>query len=193
METKKTRNSIVAGTALMAAALAYIGFYEDGGKIRLEAYLDQGGVPTICKGVTGKDIKLGMVVTKEWCRKREEAEIERHSLYLNQVKYQLPPHVILAFSDFGYQYGEPKARTSTAFRQLQTGKVTAACDALLMWKFTRVDGVKRDCSKAGSKCSGIWTRTQDRRKLCLNQITADEFIRKYGATKPEWIEYVSED
>ena len=193
MAPKKTRNSIVAGTALMAAALAYTGFYEDGGKLRLESYLDQGGVPTICKGVTGKDIKLGMVVSEEWCRKREETEIAKHSVYLDRISYQLQPQVILAMSDLAYNFGVGAASNSTAFKRLNTGHTASACDALLMWRFTKVNGVKRDCSKPESKCAGIWTRTQDRRRLCLNHISADEFIKKYGAAKPVGVENVSEN
>ena len=83
----KYRNSIAAGTALMAVLAAFTANFESGGaKPHLTAYLDQGGVATICHGITGPDIKLGMTVTEEWCQKRYERELERHSKPLDKVR-----------------------------------------------------------------------------------------------------------
>ena len=80
LDKMNKRNSLAVGSALMAVALLFTGQFEsDGGKPHLTAYRDQGGVVTICNGITGPDIKMGMTVTKEWCDKRFAAELEKHS------------------------------------------------------------------------------------------------------------------
>ena len=49
----KIRNSIVIGTPLMIAAVAFTSWFESGPSgSRLVAYQDQGGVWTICDGIT---------------------------------------------------------------------------------------------------------------------------------------------
>ena len=36
--------------------------------LRQTVYKDQGGVPTVCSGVTGANIKMGMTFTAEQCK-----------------------------------------------------------------------------------------------------------------------------
>ena len=61
----KIRNSIVIGTPLMLAAVAFTSWFESGPQgSRLVAYQDQGGVWTICDGIT-KGVTPGMRVTQK--------------------------------------------------------------------------------------------------------------------------------
>ena len=167
----KIRNSIVIGTPLMVAAVAFTSWFESaGGKPHLDAYLDQGGVPTICNGITGPDIKMGMGVTYKWCRDRFERELEKHSKPLDKVPYQMSNQARVAWADFCFNVGIGACQGSSAFKELMAGNQHASCDGFLAWRWTRVNGVKRDCSLAASKCGGIWTRRNSERDLCQGRI-----------------------
>ena len=173
----KVRNSLAAGTALMAVALLFTGQFESaGGKPHLTAYRDQGGVPTICNGITGPDIKMGMTVTKAWCDNRFAAELEKHSKPLDRVPHQMSNQARVAWADFLFNLGTGIAtNASTPWRRLMSGDWFGSCDAFLMYRYTRVDGVKRDCSIAASKCTGIWTRRNAERDFCQGRISDSRF------------------
>lgn len=172
----KVRNSIAAGSALMAVALLFTGQFESaGGRPHLDAYLDQGGVPTICNGITGHDIKIGMRVTYKWCRDRFERELEKHSKPLDKVPYQMSNATRVAWADFCFNVGIGACSGSSAFRVLQAGNEKASCDGFLAWRWTTVNGAKRDCSKPASKCGGIWTRRNAERDLCQGRISDARF------------------
>ena len=178
----KARNSLAAGTALMLAALAFTGQFESaGGKPHLTAYRDQGGVPTICNGITGPDIKMGMTVTKEWCDNRFAAELEKHSKPLDKVPYQMSDRARVAWADFLFNLGVGVATDqSTPWRRLMAGDWSGSCDAFLMYRYTKVNGVKKDCSLAASKCGGIWTRRNAERDLCQGRILLGDFKQLAG-------------
>ena len=171
------RNSLAIGTALMAVALVFTGQFESaGGKPHLTAYLDQGGVPTICNGITGPDIKMGMTVTKEWCDNRFAAELEKHSKPLDKVPHQMSDQSRVAWADFLFNLGVGIASdTTTPWRKLMAGDWSGSCDAFLMYRYTKVNGVKRDCSNPASKCTGIWTRRNAERDLCQGRISDARF------------------
>ena len=173
------RNSLAAGTALMLAALAFTGQFESaGGKPHLTAYRDPGGVVTICNGITGPDIKMGMTVTKEWCDNRFSAELEKHSKPLDKVPYQMSNAARVAWADFLFNLGTGiAADTTTPWRRLMAGDWSGSCDAFLMYRYTRVGDTRRDCSRPASKCTGIWTRRNAQRDLCQGRITVEEFLR----------------
>ena len=178
----KVRNSIAAGSALMAVAILFTGQFESaGGKPHLTAYRDQGGVPTICNGITGPDIKMGMTVTKEWCDARFAVELEKHSKPLDRVPYQMSRAARVAWADFLFNLGTGiAADTTTPWRKLMAGDWHGSCDAFLMYRYTKVNGVKRDCSIAASKCGGIWKRRNAERDLCQGRISPDGFKRLAG-------------
>ena len=172
----KVRNSIAVGSALMAVALLFTGQFESaGGEPHLTAYLDQGGAPTICNGITGPDIKIGMKVTKEWCEARFAAELEKHSKPLDKVPPQMSQAARVAWADFCFNVGIGACQGSSAFKELMAGNQRASCDGFLSWRWTRVNGMKRDCSLAASKCDGIWTRRNSERDLCQGRISDARF------------------
>ena len=176
LDRMNKRNSLAVGSAIMAAALLFTGQFESaGGKPHLDAYLDQGGVPTICNGITGPDIKMGMTVTKEWCDSRFAAELEKHSKPLDRVPYQMSDRARVAWADFCFNFGIGACSGSSAFKVLASGNEHASCDGFLAWRWTRVNGVKKDCSIASSKCGGIWTRRNAERDLCQGRISDARF------------------
>lgn len=160
----------------MAVALLFTGPLESpGGKPKLKAYYDQGRVVTICNGLTGPDITIDMEVTEEWCDNRFAAELEKHSKPLDRVPYQMSNAARVAWSDFCFNVGIGACAGSSAFKVLATGKERESCDGFLAWRWTRVNGVKRDCSLKESKCAGIWTRRNAERDLCQGRISDARF------------------
>lgn len=148
---------------------------------RNAVYKDQGGIPTVCSGVTGANIKMGMRFTDAQCRDMNMQAILSHTKPLEKIPQQLPDRVNIAFGSWLYQYGETNFNNSTARKYLMQNRLKDACDQILAWRFTRVDGVKKDCSVSSSKCGGVWTRAVNNNALCLGKITVDEYLRRIGA------------
>jgi len=176
---RKVQNRIVAGSALAFVAALFIGHWESSGRSHLTAYQDQGGVWTICDGITA-DVKPGMKVTQSWCDLRKMEEIERHSTPLDRVSYQMRDVGRVAWADFCYNVGTGNCSGSSAFKQLVSGQEMTSCDGFLAWRWATVKGVKRDCSLTASKCAGIWKRRNAERNLCQGRITIEQFLRSVG-------------
>ena len=154
----------------MAMVASMTAYFESSGKVITKAYLDPVGIPTICDGIT-KGVYIGMEVTPEWCRLAKEKEITNHSRPLQGVPYDLKVREKVAFTDLAFNIGESGLSNSTSMRKLKAGDVLGACDAILMWKAARINGVKVDCSKQGSGCPGIWVRRNVERDLCRGEIS----------------------
>ena len=79
---------------------------------------------------------------------------------LTQGEYDL-------YLDFSYQYGQGNWRSSSMRRHILAGDHSAACNALLAWRFQ----AGRDCAKPENwgprGCKGVWTRQQERHAKCL--------------------------
>jgi len=163
-----------AVAALLVAIPAVEGY-------RNAVYKDQGGVPTVCSGVTGTNIKMGMTFTDAQCRDMNLSAILSHTKPLEKIPQQLPDRVNIAFGSWLYQYGETKFNTSTARKYLLSNRLRDACDEMLKWRFTVVNGIKVDCALTSSKCGGVWTRAQNNNALCKGTLSLDEYLRRIGA------------
>lgn len=161
---------------VIAALLALIPAFEG---VRYTAYRDQGNVPTICSGIT-TGVKMGDKATPEQCEAKLTTELMKHAKPLEEIPYQLLDRVNIAFADFTYNIGVTAFRESTAFRLLKARKVEQACDQILRWRYTRVNGVKKDCSIASNRCGGIWVRRTIERDLCVGDITVNGALIKLG-------------
>ena len=68
------------------------------------------------------------------------------------------------YMNWRYQYGIGAWRKSSMLRHLRAGNYIAACDALLLYKFSG----GYDCSTPGNRvCAGVWTRQQERHRDCM--------------------------
>lgn len=147
--------------AAMAILLPLLEHHEG---IRLEAYLDPVGIPTICAGVT-KGVTLGMRKTADQCRDLLRLEAARHRnqlahYYLSTTILQyLPPARDAAFSSLAYNIGVDGCGQSTAMRRLNAGDVPGACDAITWF------------NKAGRRVMrGLVVRRADERDACMINI-----------------------
>ena len=129
--------------------------------LRLDAYLDVVGVPTICYGST-RGIKLGMTHTQEQCDHMLREEVaEYREGWLSYVEHQalirwLPAKREAAYTSLAYNVGIRAAGKSTATRRLNDGDIRGGCRAIGWW------------NKAGGRViRGLVNRRTDETKLCL--------------------------
>lgn len=148
-----------AGGAL-ALALGLVGVFEG---TRTQAYLDVSGVPTICTGHTGPDVKLGQVATKAMCDDFLGADLTWAFAAVDrcvQNAGSLPPWTRAAAASLAFNIGPNAFCGSTVARRLNEGKVTEACNAILMW------------NRAGRPprvVLGLVNRREAERRLCLGE------------------------
>lgn len=171
-----------AGIGLTAAALLFtiVPLEESGrvtktsvvnGEVKVEhvrgpehrtAYRDIVGVWTICDGDT-KDVRPGMVETREGCARRLEEQIVAHAepimrcvpaLRRPDRQYQLAASASLA-----YNIGTSGFCRSTVARRFNAGDWRGGCDAFRMW------------NKAGGRVvRGLSLRRDRERAICLRGI-----------------------
>lgn len=159
---------IVAGLALSASAFI--------GLVSHEGYTERAVVPTINDRPTlgfgstfhetGAPVRMGETTTPVRALIKAQAHISREEAIfrkslegaaLHQAEYDL-------YMDWVYQYGTGLWLKSSIRRQLLLGNHKAACEALLLYRFS--GGF--DCSTPGNKrCAGVWTRQQERHAMCV--------------------------
>lgn len=142
----------------MAIAVPFIAEKEG---MRLEAYLDIVGVPTICAGST-RGVKLGQKKTLQECLALLRAEVAEYRTGLHRyftaatIDLRLPPPRDAAFTSLAFNVGIGGAGKSTAVRRLNSGDIPGACEAITWW------------NKAGQRVvRGLVVRRDQERALCL--------------------------
>lgn len=147
------------GAAGAISLAAFIGGHEG---LRLETYLDYGGIPTACFGET-KGIKVGMTFTKGQCEAMLYSTIATAFREVeNCTRDDLPPNVLAAFSSFVYNVGAAKFCQSTMARYAKAGLYEQACQQFGRWTF--VGG--KDCKIRSNLCNGIVIRRKEEQQLC---------------------------
>ena len=147
------------GAGAAAALIAFVGGKEG---LRLETYLDYGGIPTACFGET-KGIKVGMKFTKDECYEKLNATIFMSMTQVETcVHRNLPTHVLAAFSSFAYNVGAVKFCNSAMAMYAKKGQYDLACREFMRWTF--IGG--KDCKIRSNLCNGIVIRRQEEQSLC---------------------------
>lgn len=159
---------LVAALSLSAAGLVGIVEYEDyTSRAIIPTKNDR---PTVGFGSTyhenGRPVKMGDTTTPVRALIKAAAHISKEeqafraslpSVKLHQAEYDL-------YMDWIYQYGTGRWATSSMRRNLLAGDYVAACNALLLYKFSG----GYDCSTPGNKrCYGVWDRQLDRHAKCM--------------------------
>lgn len=168
--------------AVAALGLSMAGFI---GITMKEGYTDKaviptkGDVPTLGFGSTvhedGRRVQMGDTTTPVRALRTAQAHIARDEakfrdslpgVSLTQGEYDL-------YLDFTYQYGIGNWQQSGMRRNLLAGNYTAACNALLRYRFA----AGYDCSttingQPNRRCWGVWTRQQERHAKCLAEQVA---------------------
>lgn len=150
---------VLAGTAL----LTLIGNFEGSEQT---AYADKlaYGIPTVCNGHTGPEVKVGDVWSKERCDAILVKDVEAHgkgllsctTVAINQNEYN-------AYNSWSFNVGIDAACHSTLIQMLNAGDHVGACNQLLRW------------NRAGGRVvRGLTVRRTAERDLCLRPMPAPE-------------------
>lgn len=139
-----------------ASLLAFVGTWEGSEQV---AYADRlaHGLPTVCNGHTGPDVKVGEKWTKEQCDAILVKDVEAHGeRLLSCITVAINQHEYDAYTSWAYNIGTGAACKSTTIKLLNQGKRQAACDQLLRWD-----------RAGGRQVRGLTNRRKAERDLCL--------------------------
>lgn len=126
-------------------------------------YLDTGGVPTVCDGITGKGVIPGKVYTDAECDALVASRLdELAGESLACVHVPLTIHETVAWVHFSYNVGPHAFCGSRAVRMLNAGDHRGACAEITRWMFV----AGKDCRLESSHCPGIVKRRARERALC---------------------------
>jgi lysozyme len=150
MIPQKHRNK---AAALAIAATIGVGF--EG--MRHTVYRDVVGVPTYCIGET-KNPHFGHVYSTQECMTIYEGRLEEFQRGVEKaVRVDMPAAREAAAIDLAYNIGLGGFDRSSVARDLNAGRVSAACDDFL--KFNRAGGIV---------FPGLTRRREKERALCLD-------------------------
>ena len=151
------RKAVALGVTTASVALASFVAHWEGD--RRTAYADKlaYGVPSVCNGHTGPDVRVGDVWSKEQCDAVLQKNIEKHSTgLLKCVKVPLNQNQFDALSSWAFNVGVGAACGSTLVKLLNQGLYAQACQQLPKW------------SRAGGKeVRGLLNRRNAEMALCL--------------------------
>lgn len=168
-QAQNKARSVVAALTLSAAAFG--AWQASEGWTGNAVIPTKGDVPTLGHGSTrwedGRAVKMGETITRQ-----RALVLARNLISKDERDFaaSLPAGAALyqgeydAYLDFVGQYGIGNWRQSSMRRFVAAGQYTAACDALLRYRFA----AGYDCSTPGNKrCWGVWTRQLARHGQCM--------------------------
>ncbi|MFK0330719.1 lysozyme [Rhizobium sp. NPDC090275] len=137
--------------------------------VKLVAYLDMVGVPTICGGLTtaaGMKVYIGMpAMSMAECLALMRLKVAEYRDGLHRyftpatIRDRLPATRDTAYTSLAYNIGVGTAGNSTAVRRLNAGQVAAGCQAIGWF------------NKAGGRViRGLFERRKDEISLCMKGI-----------------------
>lgn len=139
--------------AWLALAAPFVAQFEG---LRLKAYLDAVGIPTICYGETD-NVRLGQVKSKAECDTMLSMRLAYFGYEVQkEVPYTIPSNTHAALASWTYNVGAGAMRKSTLMKYMRAGNIKAACNELPKW------------NKAGGRVlAGLTKRREAERRLCL--------------------------
>lgn len=127
----------------LASSLALVGAFmtapaeAPNGQPVLKTYLDTGGVPTICLGSTGPDVKVGKSLTYDQCIQKYADDLIKHDKQLRSVT-KVPfksDWEYGAMLDFTFNKGIGNLQSSTMLKYFNAGRHDLVCDELNKWVY----------------------------------------------------------
>lgn len=110
--------------------------------LKLDAYLDIAGVPTIGYGHTGKDVKIGQRISLLEAEKLLEADLKRFEAGVQILIGDAPTtsDQFSALVSFAYNLGLRALEKSTLLKRHKAGDIKTASEQFLAWVNARVNG-----------------------------------------------------
>lgn len=140
------------GAAAAALVIPVVAYYE--GKVN-RTYVDPVGVLTSCYGHTGSELKPGQTFTDAQCLAQLEADLVKHAVALDCVRYPLTDGQKAAFLSFAFNVGNGAFCNSTLVRKANAGDMSGACAELSRWTVA-----------GGKELPGLVKRRAAERALC---------------------------
>lgn len=162
MTIKKTIVASVTGAALMVASP----LLEEVEGVKYKVYYDIAGIPTVCHGITGKDVIPGKTYTRREC----DALLAKHMQHAanvvdNAVKVEIPVSMRAAMYSFTFNAGEGAFRKSTMLKLINQGELYQACDQLWNWTYYRNPKTGKK-----EKSKGLKNRRAVEFKYCVKEL-----------------------
>jgi lysozyme len=161
-------NKLKAPGAAFALFLVVVAGFEG---LRRTAYLDIAGVPTVCYGHTGPEVRVGMKLSQAECEEllAKDAEWAWHAVD-KHVRGEMTPAQWVALASWTFNFGEGALKSSTMLRLANEGDWLGACNELPKWN-------KALNPKTGRKevVRGLVLRRAAERLLCLGYAFDHEF------------------
>lgn len=142
-----------------ASLLAFVGTWEGSEQV---AYADRlaYGVPTVCNGHTGPDVKVGEKWTVERCNAILVKDVTTHGeRLLACITVAINQHEYDAYTSWAFNIGTGAACQSTAIKLLNSGRRVDACNQLLRWD-----------RAGGRQVRGLTNRRKSEHEMCLKPI-----------------------
>ena len=144
----------------------------------LSAYLDTGGIPTVCLGSTrdirGNKIPRGLVLTEDGCVDLFVKDyVEHYNLMKKYYKGEFKSGwQEAAITDFVFHKGAGAFSTSTLLKRLKANRHEEACQELMKWVYGR--------DRQGNKVviKGLVNRASAEMKWCMGDVPADLYYIK---------------
>lgn len=154
----KLRNALVAASVAGSISIAGVLIQDQEGVV-YKPYLDPIGIPTVCAGVTGSDVKMGKTYTKAEC----DALLYKHmqpaiKAVDSSVKVKLNDYQKAALYSFTYNVGAGTFQSSTLLKKLNCNDIHGACDELRRWTYA-----------GGKQWKGLINRREVERQLCYGK------------------------
>ena len=159
------RQNLITGLfgdqSTMHLSEAGIKFIQTWESLKLNAYLDSKGLPTIGIGTTrypdGTKVKMGDTCTKEQAYEWFRFDVARFEAFINRViKIPLNQNQFDALASFTYNLGEGNLSKSTLLKKLNAKDYKGASNEFLKW------------NKSGGKVlQGLVNRRKDEREVFL--------------------------
>lgn len=133
---------------------------------RYNVYYDIAGVPTVCEGITGPDVKIGKTYTRLEC----DLLLEKHIAVAKRevdkdIRVKVPDSFRASMYSFTYNAGTGAYRYSRMLTLTNEGRLYEACDQLHRWVyFTNPKTKKKEVSK------GLKNRRAEEYKLCVRDL-----------------------
>lgn len=126
--------------------------------VRLSAYLDSAGIPTVGVGHTGRGVHLGMKITQDQVDELLTHDLESAERCVNRhVTVPLSQQQFDALVSFTFNLGCGALMHSTLLRKLNAGDYNGAAEEFHKW-----------CHAGGRELAGLVTRRNLEKEMFLS-------------------------
>lgn len=174
---KRAGSLAIAGAAL----LAFVSTWEGSS---LPVYADKlaGGLPTVCNGHTGPDVRLGDVWTKEQCDAILVKDVQGHGAgVLACIPVAINQHEYEAYTSLAFNNGVAAVCNSSIPGKLARGERVEACNTILEFNKVRDRTKPKVKNKRTGKMEyplipirGLTLRRNAEAKRCLKPIDSTQ-------------------